>query len=111
MNNTNGAATKLAKEKIEDKTEQQNANTADKYSEIVNQYARNTIEKANQITQQIGGQATDFLSASSEYIKNIDFNAAGEKVKKTIKDKPEISLAVAATAGLLVGFWLARKSK
>lgn len=74
-------------------------------ADIINEYAHNTIEKANQI----GHRAADALAHSSDYVKNFDFAKTRQQIKGTIKDKPELSIAVAGVFGLLIGLLIGRK--
>ncbi len=74
-------------------------------ADVINDYAHQTIEKANEI----GHRAADVLANSSDYIKNFDVAETRRQVKDTIKEKPELSIAVAAVFGLLIGLLISRK--
>ena len=76
-------------------------------ADVINDYAHQTIDKANQI----GHRAADALANSSDYVKNFDVTETGRQVKKTIKQKPELSITIAAVFGLLIGLLIGRKSK
>lgn len=76
-------------------------------SDKVNSYAHNTIEAANQV----GHRAGDALNASSGYIRNFDLAETRQQVMDTIKQRPEVSIAVAGVFGLLIGLLIGRSSK
>lgn len=73
----------------------------------VNSYAHHTIEAANQL----GHKAADALDASSGYVRNFDLAETREQVMATIKQRPEVSIAVAGVFGLLIGLLIGRSSK
>ncbi len=64
-----------------------------------------TIAKANKL----GHRAGDVLEHSSEYIKNFDVREAKDSVKRTLRENPEVSIAVAGVFGLLLGLIIGRK--
>ena len=76
-------------------------------SDKVNSYAHNTIEAANQF----GHRAADALDASSGYVRNFDLAETRQQVMDTIKQRPEVSIAVAGVFGLLIGLLIGRSSK
>ena len=76
-------------------------------SDKVNSYAHQTIEAANQF----GHRAADALDASSGYVKNFDLAETRHNVMETIKQRPEVSIAVAGVFGLLIGLLIGRSSK
>lgn len=84
---------------------QKNGFLSDK-SDLVNQYAQLTVEKANEI----GNRAAEVFASSSDYLKNIDFEQTKQQIKNTITEKPALSLAVAGAFGVLVGLLIGRKS-
>lgn len=70
--------------------------------------SQQTLSKANEF----GHRAADALENSSKYIKNFDVNEAKDSVKQTLKQKPEIGIALAGTFGLLLGLIIgSRRSK
>lgn len=71
----------------------------DSRADSINEYAHQAIEKANQF----GHRAADALSSSSDYINNFDYERAKNQVVSTVKDKPQIGMAVAGIFGLLIG--------
>lgn len=93
-----------AADKIHAKSDTAQGFLSDK-ADIINEYAQNTIEKVNQI----GHRAADALSNSSEYVKNFDISETRQQVKNSIKDKPELSIAIAGVFGLLIGLLIGRK--
>ena len=72
----------------------------------LNEYAHQAIGKVNQI----GHRAADALSSSSEYINNFDYEKTKQQVVETIKEKPQISLAIAGIFGLIIGLILGRRN-
>jgi ElaB/YqjD/DUF883 family membrane-anchored ribosome-binding protein len=76
-------------------------------SDKVNTFAHHTIEKANNL----GHRAADALDASSGYIKNFDLAETKGQVLNTVKERPEISLAIAGFSGLLIGLLIGRSLK
>lgn len=79
----------------------------DDKADVINEYAHQTIEKANEI----GHRAAGVLANSSEYIKNFDVAETRQQVKKSIKQKPELSLAIVGIFGLIIGLLIGRSSK
>lgn len=75
-------------------------------SDKVNSYAHQTIEKANHL----GHRAADALDASSGYVRNFDLAETRQQVAETIKQRPEISIAVAGVFGFLIGFLIGRST-
>lgn len=73
----------------------------------VNTYAHHTIEAANHL----GHRAADALDASSGYVRNFDLAETRQQVMATIKQRPEVSIAVAGVFGLLIGLLIGRSSK
>lgn len=98
--NLSGAAEKLHK----------NSDSAQVYlKEKANQFneiAQEKIEKANQF----GHRAATALEGSSDYVKNFDFAEAGNKIKTTVTQKPQIGIALAGIFGLLIGLLVGRKT-
>lgn len=76
-------------------------------SDKVNAYAHQTIETANQF----GHRAADALDASSGYVKNFDLAETRQNVMESIRQRPEVSIAVAGVFGLLIGLLIGRSSK
>ncbi len=72
----------------------------------LSEYAHQAIEKANHL----GHRAADALSNSSEYINNFDFEKTKQQVVETIKEKPQIGIAVAGLFGLIIGLLLGRRN-
>ncbi len=86
------------------------ANTEDvlrKKTYEVSDYTQQNLEQANKL----GHRAADLIENSSEYIKDFDARETKEKLVKTIKNNPEIGIAIAGVFGLLVGYLAGRKSK
>lgn len=93
-----------ASDKIHKETDAAEGFLSDK-AEIINEYAQQTIEKVNQI----GQRTVEALANSSDFVRKFDISDARQQVKKTIKNKPELSIAVAGVFGLLVGLLIRRK--
>lgn len=93
-----------AADKVHEKSDTAQGFLSDK-ADVINEYAHHTIEKANQI----GHKAADVLANSSDYVKNFDIAETRQQVKATIKDKPELSIAIAGIFGLLIGLLIGRK--
>ncbi|MGI8885145.1 MAG: hypothetical protein ACR2IA_12970 [Pyrinomonadaceae bacterium] len=72
----------------------------------LNEYAHQAIGKVNQI----GHRAADALSSSSDYINNFDYEKTKQQVVETIKEKPQIGLAIAGLFGLIIGLILGRRN-
>ena len=72
----------------------------------LNEYAHQAIGKVNQI----GHRAADALNSSSEYINNFDYEKTKQQVVETIKEKPQIGLAIAGIFGLIIGLILGRRN-
>jgi ElaB/YqjD/DUF883 family membrane-anchored ribosome-binding protein len=71
-------------------------------------FTQQTILKANRL----GHRAADALNNSSDYIRNFDAAKAKDSVKRSFREKPEISIAIAGTFGLLIGLIIgSRRSK
>lgn len=75
-------------------------------SDKVNTYAHQTIEKANHL----GHKAADALDVSSGYVRNFDLAETRQQVMDTIKQRPEVSIAVAGVFGLLIGLLIGRST-
>ena len=71
-----------------------------------NEYAHQAIGKANQF----GHRAADALNVSTDYINNFDFDKTKQQVVETIKEKPQIGLAIAGLFGLIIGLLLGRRN-
>ena len=95
-----------AAEKVDQKSNTAQVFLGDK-ADVINEYAYKTIEKANEI----GHRAADVLAVSSNYVKNFDFAEARQQVTTTIKNKPELSIAVAGIFGLLIGLLIGRNKQ
>ena len=93
-----------AADKFHEKSDTAQGFLSDK-ADVINEYAHHTIEKANQI----GHKAADALATSSDYVKNFDISETRQQVKASIKDKPELSIAIAGIFGLLIGLLIGRK--
>ena len=139
MTNSN-EATKKAADKVDDKTEESTAgiqkkvgdDAKDKTSETISAagetiqkatetaknfvsdkagqigtYAQQTYDKANQL----GGRAAEAISSSADYVKNIDVEKARDTVKTAVKEKPELSIVIAALTGLVIGLVIGRTRK
>lgn len=98
--NLSGAA-----EKVHEKSDAAQDFLFDK-SDKVNSYAHQTIEKANTL----GHRAADALDASSGYVRNFDLAETRQQVMDTIKQRPEVSIAVAGVFGLLIGLLIGRST-
>lgn len=73
----------------------------------VNSFAHQTIEKANHL----GHRAADALDASSGYVKDFNLAETRQQVMDTIKQRPEVSIAVAGVFGLVIGLLIGRSSR
>lgn len=93
-----------AADKVHEKSDTAQGFLSDK-ADVINEYAQQTIEKVNQI----GHKAADALATSSDYVKNFDIAQKRQQVTATIKDKPELSIAIAGIFGLLIGLLIGRK--
>lgn len=71
-----------------------------------NEYAHQAIHKANQF----GHRAADALNSSTDYINNFDFDKTKQQVVETIKEKPQIGMAIAGLFGLIIGLLLGRRN-
>lgn len=69
------------------------------------EYAHETINKVNEL----GHRAADALGSTSEYVRNIDLNEARERVKQTIKSKPEIGIVAAGVIGFFIGLLIGKR--
>ncbi|HLA96458.1 MAG TPA: hypothetical protein VK612_12110 [Pyrinomonadaceae bacterium] len=76
-------------------------------SDKVNTFAHQTIEKANQL----GHKAAEAIDASSGYVRDFDIAEKREQVLGAIKERPELSLAVAGISGLLIGLLIGRATR
>ena len=76
-------------------------------ADTINDLAHTTIGKANEL----GHRAADALSSSSDYLRNFDFEEARGQIKTTIRQKPELSLAVAGIFGLMLGLMIGRRAR
>jgi ElaB/YqjD/DUF883 family membrane-anchored ribosome-binding protein len=73
-------------------------------SDKVNTFAHSTIEKASHL----GHRAADALDASSGYVREFDMAEKRDQVLGTIRERPEISLAIAGAFGLAIGLLVGR---
>lgn len=98
--NLSGAAEKIHK----------NSDTAQVYlkekADKLNETAHKKIEKANEF----GHRTASAIETSSDYVKNFDIAEAGNKIKNTVKQKPQIGIALAGIFGLLIGLLVGRKT-
>lgn len=104
---TQTSVTSDAKNNQEETKTNSFSDTATAYKEKVGEYAQQGLEKANQYKQ----QAADALASSKDYIKNFDYSAAGQQIKTTVKEKPEVSIAIAGIFGLLIGLLIGRRTR
>lgn len=74
----------------------------------INDYAQQAYGKAYETANKLGSRATDAFNTSAEYVKNIDVEKARESVKTAVKEKPELSIAIAALTGLVIGLIIGR---
>ena len=72
-----------------------------------NEYVHQTIDKANQISH----QAADALNTSAAYVKNFDLAETTQQVKKTMKQKPELTLTLVGIFALLIGLLIGRRTR
>lgn len=93
-------------EKVHDKSDSAQDYLLEK-SDRANAYAHQTIEAANSF----GHRAADALDASSGYVKNFDLADTRQRAMESIKQRPEVSIAVAGVFGLLIGLLIGRSSK
>ena len=77
-----------------------------KQADKANEYTHQAIKKVNQISH----RAADALKTSSEYVKNFDLAETTQQVKKTIKQKPGLSLGIVGIFGLLIGLLVGRRT-
>lgn len=54
--------------------------------------------------------AANALENSSEHVKNFDFVQTGNKIKKTVSEKPQIGFFLAGVFGLLIGLLVGRRT-
>lgn len=94
-----------AADKVHEKSDSAQ-NFLDSRADTLNDYAHQAIGKANKF----GHRAAEALSNSSDYINNFDYEKTKHQVVKTVKDKPQIGLAIAGIFGLLIGLIVGRKS-
>jgi ElaB/YqjD/DUF883 family membrane-anchored ribosome-binding protein len=114
MSNKTNTATKQVKEEVQTGVEnivpeiqETVGNYTDKASEKANEYARLTAQTA----KQVGQRAAEVLNSSTEYIKNLDLDEARKQVTNKVKKQPELSLAIVAIFGILIGLLLGKKSR
>jgi ElaB/YqjD/DUF883 family membrane-anchored ribosome-binding protein len=85
------------------------SDTAQEYlnqkADSVNDFAHQTIGKANEL----GHRAAEALNTSSDYVRNFDLEEAGTRIKTTVQQRPEISIAVAGIFGLMLGLLIGRR--
>lgn len=74
----------------------------------INDYAHQAYDKAYDTANKLGTRATDAYNASADYVRNIDVEKARETVKTAVKEKPELSIAIAALTGLVIGLLIGR---
>lgn len=88
-----------------------NSDTAQEFLSVkadrFNKFAHGKIEKANQL----GHRAANVLENSSDYVKKLDFSETGDKIKKTVSQKPQVGIALAGVFGLLIGLLVGRKTR
>lgn len=72
----------------------------------LNDYAHQTIDRANQY----GHRTADVLNNSSEFIKNFDLVETKDQLVETLREKPQIGLAIAGIFGLIIGLLIGRRS-
>lgn len=77
----------------------------------VSSYAQQAYGKAYDKAADLGSRATEALSNSADYVRNIDVDKARETVKTTVQDKPELSIVIAALTGLVIGLVIGRTGK
>lgn len=75
--------------------------------EQIGTFAQQTFDKASNL----GTRATQAISNSAEYVKNIDVGKARDTVKNTVAEKPELSIAIAGITGLIIGLLIGRTRK
>ena len=78
-----------------------------KQADKANDYAHQTIDKANQLSH----RAAESLNASAEYVKNFDLAETTQQIKKTMKQKPELTLTLVGIFGLLIGLIIGRRKR
>jgi len=98
--NLSGAA-----EKIHDNSDKAQVYLKEKADQF-NETAHEKIEKANKL----GHRAASAIENSSDYVKNFDIAEAGNKIKNTVRQKPQIGIALAGIFGLLIGLLVGRKT-
>lgn len=75
--------------------------------EQISTYAHQAYDKAGEL----GNRASEALSSSADYVRNIDVDKARDAVKNTVQDKPELSIVIAALTGLVIGLVIGRTGK
>ncbi|NNE99412.1 MAG: hypothetical protein HKN25_10375 [Pyrinomonadaceae bacterium] len=68
--------------------------------------SQRTIDKA----YELGQRAADTFEKSSEYVRNLDPARIRNKAISSVKRKPEVTVTVAALAGIIVGYLVGRRS-
>ncbi len=57
----------------------------------------------------LGHRAAEFLDKSSESIRNADLEEAKDRMMTTLRERPEIGIAVAGAFGMLIGYLLGKR--
>lgn len=94
------------KEFLSEKTESAEDFVREKAYEA-GELTQKTLEKANKA----GHRAADLLENSSDYIRTFDVVEAKNSAIRTVKQNPEIGIAAAGIFGLLLGWFIGRRSR
>ncbi|MGI8788012.1 MAG: DUF883 family protein [Pyrinomonadaceae bacterium] len=105
-NSANAELVKNAEEKVKSAAGQV-SETINAYKEKAFEYTQQGLDKANQLKR----QAADALASSTDYIKNLDLEETRQQLRATVKERPEVSIAIAGIFGLLIGLIIGRRTK
>ena len=78
--------------------------------EVLTEQVNKPANKTGADTGRSGHRTENVLNASSEYLKNFDLAETTQQVKKTIKQNPGVSFAIAGIFGLLIGLLVGRRT-
>lgn len=74
-------------------------------------YAHQVYDKAYDKAGQLGNRASEAISNSADYVRNLDVEKARDAVKNTVQEKPELSIVIAAMTGLVIGLIIGRTGR
>ena len=126
------SATKQVKKEMDNQNDKSNVgndlknessetgNKLDQLNQKVETYQEKVLDNVSNVVEKVrrnSDAAQEFLSGKAELfneyansIKDFDFEQTKEKVIKSVRKNPELSLAVAGVVGLLIGFLVGKKS-